>query len=218
MSFDPEMYFPKVPAVPNMPMAPSEWGRSYQDQFTNILRLYLNQVTGLLRSITGVRGGRYIGFPFGAFYDTLTQTAASTTVAYVIPMSNTYATSGVSVENGTKLQVAAPGVYSLGVSLQLANTTNAGQDIDVWFRKNGVDIPNSNSRTGMPARKGVGDPSHSLMTIPFVIDMRTGDFVEIVWRTTDVGARIEAYPAGTSPTRPAIPSVIVNMAFVSAPL
>jgi hypothetical protein len=218
MSFDPEMYFPKVPPVPNMPMAPSEWGRSYQDQFTNILRLYLNQVTGLLRSITGVRGGRYIGFPFGAFYDSTRQTAASTTVAYTIPMTYTYDTSGVSVENGTKLQVSAPGVYNLGVSLQLANSTNASQDIDVWFRKNGVDIANSNSRMGLPARKSPSDPAHSLMTIPFVIDMRTGDYVEFVWRTTDVGAYIEAYSAGTSPTRPAIPSVIVNMAFASAPL
>jgi len=218
MAFNPTAYFPKVPAVPNMPIAPREWGPSYQDQFSNILRLYLNQVNGLLSTLMGVRGGRFLSLPFGAFYDTTRLTAASTTAAYTMPISNTYATSGISVVSGTKIRVSAPGVYAFQVSVQLANSTNDTQDIDIWFRQNGVDIPNSNSRTGMPARKGTGQPSHSLMTIPFIVGMQADDYIELVWCTSNVGAYIEAYAAGTAPTRPAIPSLIVNVAFVSAPL
>jgi hypothetical protein len=46
--------------------------------------------------------------------------------------------------------------------------------------------------------------------------MQANDYVELVWCTTDVLAKIVAYAAGTSPTRPSIPSVIATLTFVSA--
>jgi hypothetical protein len=46
--------------------------------------------------------------------------------------------------------------------------------------------------------------------------MQANDYVELVWRTSNVGANIINYAAGTSPTRPSIPSVIATMTFVSA--
>jgi hypothetical protein len=42
------------------------------------------------------------------------------------------------------------------------------------------------------------------------------DYVELVWETTSTNASIQYYAAGTSPTRPAIPSAIVTLSFVSA--
>jgi hypothetical protein len=45
----------------------------------------------------------------------------------------------------------------------------------------------------------------------------TGDYIEIVWRTTDTGVSIEHFAASSSPTRPVVPSVIVTMSFVSNP-
>ena len=218
MAFNPQTYFPKVPPVPNMPMAPREWGTSYQDQFSNILRLYLNQLTGLLSTVMGPRGGRYLSSPNGSFYDSTDLIAASTTTENVIPLANTYASSGVTVRNNTQILVSAPGTYNIQVSAQLANSTNDGQDIDLWFRKNNADIPDSNSRVGLPPRKSSGAASHALLNISFFVNMQADDYIELVWCTTDVDAYIEAFPVGTSPTRPAVPSLIVNVAFVSAPL
>ena len=31
-------------AAPNLPLAPEEWDRRYQDQFANVLRLYFNRL------------------------------------------------------------------------------------------------------------------------------------------------------------------------------
>jgi len=45
--------------------------------------------------------------------------------------------------------------------------------------------------------------------------LNANDYVEIMWRTTDTGVSIEHYAAGTSPTRPAVPSAIATMSFVS---
>jgi hypothetical protein len=116
------------------------------------------------------------------------------------------------------MTVAQEGVYNLQFSIQLNNTGTAPCDVDVWVRQNGADIPNSNSRLGLSARKGPGDPFHVLVSLNIFADMKEGDYLELVWRTSDVNAGILGYVAGTSPTRPAIPSVITTLSFVSAPL
>jgi hypothetical protein len=45
--------------------------------------------------------------------------------------------------------------------------------------------------------------------------METNDYIEIMWRPSDVGVSIEHYATSTTPTRPAIPSVIATVTFVS---
>jgi hypothetical protein len=54
-----------------------------------------------------------------------------------------------------------------------------------------------------------------IAALNFFVDMAANDYVEIVWRTADVGVSIEAFGTSTSPTRPAVPSVIATMSFVS---
>jgi hypothetical protein len=107
------------------------------------------------------------------------------------------------------------GVYNLQFSIQFKNTTNSSQDADVWFRKNGTDIANSNSRFGIPARKSSGDPSHIIGALNYFIELAAGDYLEIMWRVTDTAVTIETFAAGTSPTRPSIPSVITTVNYVS---
>jgi hypothetical protein len=218
MAVNPLTYFPKVPAVPNMPLAPTEWDRRYQDQFTNILRLYLNQLSGLASAIMGKQGGRFIDYPCGSFYDLTTQTVANTTTAYPITLGSTSFSNGVSISSGSRILAAQPGLYNLQFSVQLVNATNAVQDIDIWFRQNGVDIPDSNSRFGLAPEKNASTPFSIGSAVNLFVDMGAGDYVEIVWCSTSTDAFIRASAAGTSPTRPAIPSIIATMAFVSAPL
>jgi hypothetical protein len=218
MPVNPQTYFPKVPAVPNMPLAPTEWDRRYQDQFTNILRLYLNQLSGFASALMGKQGGRFIDYPCGSFYDLTTQTAANTTTAYPMTLGNTSFSNGVGVTSGSHIRVSQPGLYNLQFSVQLVNATNSVQDIDIWFRKNGVDIPDSNSRFGLAPEKNATIPYHTVSALNLFVDLGAGDYVEIVWCTTSTSAYISTYAAGTSPTRPAVPSIITTMAFVSAPL
>ena len=67
----------------------------------------------------------------------------------------------------------------------------------------------------MSQRKGAGDPYHTVGTVNLLLDLVANDYVQLMWRSSNTSARIEAYSAGTSPTRPAIPSVIVTVTFVS---
>jgi hypothetical protein len=205
-----------LPAPPNLPLAPSAYEALYVEAFNNVLRLYFNRLDNAIRGLLAGEGGRYISLPFGAFYDTTDQTAASTTTAYAITLNSTTLASGVSVQSSSRITFEYEGVYNIQFSVQLANDDNATQDIDIWFRKNGVDIANSNSRFGLAPRKSAGDPYHVIGSLNFVDSFLADDYVQLVWRTSHVDAYIEYYAAGTSPTRPAIPSVILTATFVSS--
>ncbi len=204
------------PQPPNLPYAPQEWSPTYQEQFNNVLRLYFNRLSNVTKNLLGPEGGQFINLPFGAFYDTTDQTAASTTTAYAITINTTSLSNNVAIVDNTKLTFATDGVYNIQFSIQLSNNDNATQDIDIWFSKNGTDIANSNSRFGLAPRKSAGDPYHVIGSLNFVESFSAGDYVELYWRTSNTNAYIEYYSAPSSPTRPAIPSVILTATFVSS--
>jgi len=153
--------------------------------------------------------------PYGAFQDSTDQTAANTTTAYAVTFNTTDYSNGIYLSNSSRLNVRNYGIYNIQFSFQYKNTTNDGQDVDIWFRKNGSDVAGSNSRFHMPARKSTGDPSHLIAAMNFFIEMNAGDYAEIMWRTTDVGVSLEQYGTSTSPTRPSIPSAIVTLNYVA---
>lgn len=205
-----------VPAAPALALAPMEYSAFYQDQYSNILRLYFNRLDNALRNVLAGTGGKFLSLPFGSFYDTTDQTAASTTVAYPITLNSTTLANGVSVESNSQITFEYEGVYNIQFSIQLANDDNATQDIDIWFRKNGVDIANSNSRFGLAPRKSAGDPYHVIGSLNLIDSFLANDYVQLYWRTSNTAAYIESYTAPSSPTRPAIPSVILTATFVSS--
>jgi hypothetical protein len=92
---------------------------------------------------------------------------------------------------------------------------NSTEDVSVWFRKNGVDVPKSNSDFGFAPRKNATDPYHVIAALNFFIDLAKNDYVEIMWSTTNVLVTMDQKPARTSPTRPATPSAIATMSYVS---
>jgi len=153
--------------------------------------------------------------PYGAFQDSTDQTAANTTTAYTITFDTTDYENGIYLSNSSRLNVRNYGIYNIQFSLQFKNTTNDTQDVDIWFRKNGSDVAKSNSRFGMQARKSSGDPSHVIVAMNYFIEMNAGDYAQIMWRPSDIGVSIEAYGTSTTPTRPAIPSAIVTVAYVA---
>jgi hypothetical protein len=204
-----------TPAQPNIGNPGEVYDRLYFSQTFSNIGNYASRVTNALGALFGPRGGKYINAPHGAFQDSTDQVAANTTTAYAITFDTTDFSNGVTLSNSSRLNVSQSGIYNVQFSIQFTNTTNASQDVDVWFRKNGTNADKSNSRFGFAPRKGAGDPFHTIAAINYFLSLNANDYVEIMWRPTDVGVSIEQYPAGTSPTRPAVPSAIVTLSFVS---
>jgi hypothetical protein len=204
-----------TPAPPNLGTPDVLYSESYFRQTNGGLNVYFNKLRNLFGALLGPRGGKWMNMPYGAFQDSTDQTAANTTTAYAITFDTTDFTNGVTLSNSSRLNVAQAGIYNVQFSIQFKNTTNDGQDVDVWLRKNGTNIANSNSRFHPPARKSGGDPSHLIAALNLFVSLAANDYVEIMWRPTDVGVSLEHFAASSSPTRPAVPSVIATLSFVS---
>jgi hypothetical protein len=203
------------PPPPTLGYPTEVYERRHFNENNSSLTIFFRKLNGVLGALFGQQGGKFINIPHGAFQDSTNQTAASTTVAYPVTFNTTDFTNGVTMASGSRMTVAVDGLWNIQFSIQFKNTTNDGQDVDIWFRKNGTNVPASNSRFHLPARKGSGNPSHIIAALNFFINLGVGDYVEIMWRTENTGVSIEAFGTSTSPTRPAVPSVIATMTFVS---
>lgn len=203
------------PAPPNLGAPDVTYDQGFFTQSFGGLNIYFSKLTALFSALFGRRGGKWINSPYGAFQDSTDQTAANTTTAYAITFDTTDFSNGVTLSNSSRLNVAQAGIYNLQFSIQFKNTTNDTQDADVWFRKNGTNIDKSNSRFGLSSRKSSGDPSHLIAAMNFFVSLAANDYVEIMWRPSDIGVSIEHFAASSTPTRPAVPSVIATMSFVS---
>jgi hypothetical protein len=204
-----------TPAQPNLGTPTPAYDQGFLATSFGGLNVYFNKLTALFAAVLGPRGGKYINAPYGAFQDGTDQVAANTTTAYAITFDTTDFSNGVTLSNSSRLNVSQAGLYNLQFSIQFKNTTNDTQDVDVWFRKNGTNIDKSNSRFGLAPRKSSGDPSHMIAALNFFVNLASNDYIEIMWRPSDVGVSIEHFAASSTPTRPVVPSVIATISFVS---
>jgi len=205
----------EAPSIPSLGYPPEVYERRNFNENNSALNIFFRKLTTNLGSLFGPRGGKFMNNPHGAFQDSTDQVAANTTTAYPVTFNTTDFANGVTIASGSRITVADAGIWNLQFSIQFTNTTNSSQDVDVWFRVNGTNVANSNSRFGFAPRKSPGDPYHTIAAMNYFVSLNATNYVEIMWRPTDTGVSIEQYAAGTSPTRPAVPSAIVTMSFVS---
>ena len=203
----------KAPALPNSPL---EYIRTDEDQFRNILRLYFNQIDSTFGNLLDVTGGKYVNFPYGAFSSGVDQSTTANT-ATLMTLNTTDFANGVSIDT-SKITVENAGIYNLQFSAQFQNTDNQIQDISIWLRQNGTDIPGSTGLVSIPARKSAsaGEEAHQITGWNYYVSMAENDYIEIYWSTTLASVTIQYYAATTGPVRPATQSVVATLSFVSA--
>jgi hypothetical protein len=202
--------------APRLPAAPTEYSAEFIEQYSNILRLYFNQLDNLTGVVLGEAGGRFIRFPYGAFSSDQDQTTTANT-ATLMTLNTTDFSNQVSISS-SKITVVNAGIYNLQFSAQFQNTDNAIQDISIWLRQNGTDIPGSTGLVAIPARKSasVGEEAHEIVGWNYYLQMQANDYVEIWWSTTLASVTIQQYPTSTGPVRPSTQSVVATLSFVSA--
>jgi hypothetical protein len=143
----------------------------------------------------------------GSFYDTTTQT---TTVGIARPMkfgNDDIVGLGVSVTvdgsaNRTQIEVTTAGYYDIQFSAQLRNGAG-GAEADIWFRKNGSDIANSNTSVTMQAN------SYSIAAWNYFVQLNPGDVLQVMWTQNSNNLTILADVAAAP--HPATPSTIVTV-------
>jgi hypothetical protein len=168
---------------------------------------------------TAWSGLPYFGSPgyWGSFWDETSQVAALANTAYSIKLRQVdTASRGTKIISDTRLTIDHPGIYSITFSIQFSNTDSSIHDTNVWLRKNGDDVPASDSRFSVTSKHGSVD-GNVIGTVNFVLSLTTNDYVELIWATSNVAAYILAEAAQTSPfAHPSIPGVICTVVQVAS--
>ena len=144
---------------------------------------------------------------YGAFCSTGSQTNPSPNVSRSMQLETTEHSVGVSVVSGSRITVAYPGTYNLQFSAQLEKTDNGADTAYIWFKKNGTNVPRSN--TAVDVLKQAGGSGKFVAAWNYVDTFNINDYIEIVWQSDDTTMQLAADPA--SGNFPAIPSVIATL-------
>ena len=229
------MSFPKAPFQSTIQGAVGMVANVWQQWFDRV-QYILNAITSSGPTSARPTSGLYVGQPYfdtdlgqqviwngtewtfcgsgfyGTFFDNTDQLAASTTVAYPITFNTPDGARGVELRNSSQVTFPYAGVYNIQFSIQFINTDNNSNnplEVNVWFRKNGADIEESNSQFTVINKHG----SHNgamIAALNFVIELNANDYIELIWQTENTSISIQTLPAGTTPVTPVTPSVILT--------
>jgi hypothetical protein len=172
---------------------------------------------GFAGGIRGFQNSNGIILPQAMMISDQDQTNASITAENLLTFAPAFS-NGITVESGSRIKVPCAGQYLVTFTLQVTNRSNTAGEFEVWAKDTGVNYPLSNTRFDVPGRKSASIWAHVVPAITgiFTVDDPINDYLEIAWWSDNIDIYLEHYAAGTSPTRPAIPSVILTINFVSA--
>jgi hypothetical protein len=202
---------------PRLPTAPQQYETRFHDQHSDVLRLYFNQLNNAVSTVIGPNGGAYLQTPHALLMSDQDQTNAGITLANTITYNQPVIQQGIEVRNSGEIWFEQSGQYLVTFTLQVSNRGNTAQIFEVWASYDGSNYPLSNTRFDIPARKSVSVWSHIVPAITgiFTVNNPETEYLTIKWWADSTDVFLEHYPVGTSPTRPAIPSVIMTVNCIS---
>jgi hypothetical protein len=146
----------------------------------------------------------------GSFFSTQTQSATTINTPKAMTLNNTDAfSSGVSIVSNSQITVDTTGIYNLQFSAQIDRLTTSGVDrMEIWLRKQGVDIPNS---TGKVTVSGSANQAKLIASWNFYVSLTAGQYVELMYSVTDLQVQIVTEAENLVVPYPATPSLIVTI-------
>jgi len=152
----------------------------------------------------GYANRTYLGY-CGSFTSSVRQT--STTGVSTITFDATQISNGVSLVSGSQIKVANAGTYNFQFGGQIHQTVNGSPAINIWIRKNGVDlVPGSTWQFDLSNQNHFSVPAFS-----YILTLAAGDYIEFQWTSTSTVYLDYFAEHTTAPIYPATPSAVVNV-------
>jgi hypothetical protein len=175
----------------------------FVDDTTGVLTL--KDVYGIIEPISNYLPSNI----YGSFYDTTTQTALGNNTPTPIQYNSTYIVNGVSIVNNSEITVSNSGLYNIQFSAQIDRVAGSGLvTIDIWFRKNGIDIANSATKITL---SGGANQAKVVASWNFFVELNAGDNVQLIWNTPTTNIKLVALPEDLIIPHPEVPSVILTV-------
>jgi len=145
---------------------------------------------------------------YASFYDTTTQVQTLTETPQAIRVNSTKEAYGISVVNNTRITCSTAGLYEFQFTAQVSKSNSNAQNMWIWGRINGSDIPASANKLSVQGSGTLLVPSWS-----FQEAMNAGDYFELMWAVDSTTITLVA-PASTV-FCPSTPSCTVTVAQVN---
>lgn len=153
---------------------------------------------------TNTSGGQAYSPVYGSFYDTTTQSAILGNTGYAMTFNSTDYSNGVAIVSNSRITLDYTGIYNLQFSAQLNKSTASKSTVDIWLRKNGTDISNTNTSVSL-----AGSDARTVAAWNFFVGVTAGDYLQLMWATDNTNSNI-LYEAANS-IHPATPSIILTV-------
>ena len=168
-----------------------------------------------LSSDASVSGEFVATMPHGTFLSLATQGITNVANAQAIALDASDDVTRLThstVTNNSRITAQEAGSYEITFS-GIADLANLPGDkhLEVWLAIDGTYVPNSNTRVQIQNAN-----QESTVAVAFIFDLEAGSYVELFTWGDDTDCQWLYTAAGTTPTRPAVPSVIVSMKKISA--
>lgn len=214
---------------PALPLPRELYDRQYFDQLLRVFTIYFNQLDSNtpLQAEYFLGGGWFLDNPHIAASDSTDQIAGGNNTATGVKWNTLTSGFGWTLNSPGTATAGYAGIYRITFSLQFINTANAIHYATVWLKVNGSDVANSSTIFTVPARKSAnpGEEGYLAAYSEATFTINVGDEIELYW-ATDLAGNPTTPTAGVymfhdaaqlSPfPRPAIPSAIGSITFVSA--
>ena len=145
---------------------------------------------------------------YGSFYDTTTQINPVANAANSMSFNETAITNGVSLSGSTNpfntyIKTENAGVYNIQFSAQIDKTDGGEDNIDIWIRKNGIDLIDTATSLTLPKNN-----NRLVAAWNWFVQSAANDYYQIIWSSADIDMRLLA--EASSSAHPGIPSVILT--------
>lgn len=142
---------------------------------------------------------------YGAFSKTADQVPGAANTAQAMTWTNTDSANGVSIgAPASRIVVTNAGLYKFSISLQLTSSSASVKNVWTWFRKNGVDIPNSSMITSLDSATAIRTPSRDLF-----FSLLAGDYIEVMFASDSTAIAVDNIAA--TAFAPAAPAAILTV-------
>lgn len=180
-------------------MAPVSYEQRFMDQYSNVMRLYFNQVSN----------GNNAPRPYGSFYSNVDQTNPVADAVNLMTLNQTVDFFNVSIGAvNSRVYVAEEAIYNIQFSAQLDKSGGSASAVYIWLRVNGQNVSNSATKVTID-----GPNSEIVAAWNFVLPLAENDYFELAWQSSDTNVFLAEEPA--SGNVPEIPSVILTVTWVS---
>lgn len=209
-----------VPAQLDLPSPGIVYSASYFSQLNAMIRTFLFKLTGILSSLFGPRGGKYLNMPYGSYQSNQTQSVASANTPTLVTFDTVDYENGVSKVTGDGFHVEQSGIYNVQFSAQVTNSDTQIHDFYIWLRKGvspsaATDIENTASITSVANTHG-GVAGYGVIAANFFVELNVDEFVEFWWAANSTQVQINYIASTTSPlAKPGSPAIVATLSYVS---